>query len=89
MTIREVVRRTQKDAIHEELKVMLGVDDLDPSAPECFQQYNKALTAVTNRLEPEDLKELQEVATKWSNQGYPEAERRRCVTVTNTFPRLS
>lgn len=71
------MRRTKRTEIHEEIETILGVEDLDPAAPECFQQRNKALTAIIQRLSPEERKELDDVAIKWSDHGYPEEERRR------------
>lgn len=72
-----MVQRTRRAEIHAEIESILGEEDLDPSAPECFQQRNKAISAIINRLSLEDRKKLEAVAIEWSSQGYPEEERRR------------
>lgn len=73
------MRRTRRAEIHAEIESILGEEDLDPSAPECFQQHNKALSAIIARLTAEDRKQLDAVAIEWSSQGYPVEERRRWV----------
>lgn len=76
VTLRDVVRKTKKDEIHEEVKILLG-DDVDPAAPEYLGPRSKALSTVMDRLSTEDRKELLQVVDEWSNQGYPEEHRRR------------
>lgn len=72
-----MVRKTKGAEVHEELKSILGVEDLDPAAAECLGPRNQAVSTVIDRLSTEDRKELQEVVDKWSNQGYPEEHKRR------------
>lgn len=77
VSVRKVVSRTRGNEIEEELKNILQVDQVDYSMPQVFQQRNAALSIVMDRMSTEDRAEMEQVATEWSNQGYPEELRRR------------
>lgn len=66
-----------KDAIEDEMKQLLRVDDLAPGSHEYLAHYSTALKNVVNRLTPEERMELEGVADKWGTQGFPEGLRRR------------
>lgn len=66
-----------KDSIEDEIKGLLGVDELAPGSHEYLAHYSTALKNVVHRLTPEQRTELQAVADKWGNKGFPEELQRR------------
>lgn len=72
VTLRQVLQRTKQDEIRKEIQKIVGLGDELPSSKESFLHHNTALSAVMERMNAEERKELELVAKEWSNQGYPE-----------------
>jgi hypothetical protein len=69
----QVVWQTQKAAVEEELRAILGVDELDPTDPACFQQRNAAIKRVINMMNEQERAELQAKVQDIKARGNPEA----------------
>ena len=53
-----VVWDTQREAVEEELREILGVSELDPKDPGYFQQHNAAGKHVIKKMNEQELAEL-------------------------------
>jgi hypothetical protein len=69
----QVVWQTQKAAVEEELQAILGVDELDPTDPACFQQRNAAVKRVITMMNEQERAELQAKVQDIKARGNPEA----------------
>jgi hypothetical protein len=63
---------TQKDAVEEELKKILGVEELDPRDPRCFQQRNAAAKSALNKLSEVEKAEIEVALERRRAEGNPE-----------------
>ena len=63
---------TRKDAVEEELKMLLGVEELDHSDPQCFQQCNAAAKLALERLSIEEKAEVEVALERRRAEGNPE-----------------
>ena len=63
---------TRKEAVEEELKTLLGVDELDQSDPRYFQQRNAAAKLALEKLSVEEKAEVEVALEKRRAEGNPE-----------------
>ena len=75
--VADVVRTTMREAVTAKLKDILGMEDIDPGSPECFQQQNKAVSQVMQDLSDSQHAEMEAMAHQWNTQGSPVEEQRR------------
>jgi hypothetical protein len=78
MKIRAIdyVWETQREAVEEELKTLLGVDKLDPKDPRYFQQRNAAAKLALTKLSVEEKAEMELGLETQRAEGNPENVRR-------------
>ena len=78
MKIRAIdyVWETQREAVEEELKTLLGVDKLDPKDPRYFQQHNAAAKLALTKLSVEEKAEMELGLETQRAEGNPENVRR-------------
>ena len=67
-----LVWETWRDAIEEELKMLLGVEELDNKDPQCFQQCNAAAKLALEKMSVEDRAEIDLAVQIWRAEGNPE-----------------
>lgn len=74
MKIRAIdyVWETQREAVEEELKTLLGVDELDPKDPRVFQQRNAAAKLAMMKMSVEEKAEMELGLEARRVQGNPE-----------------
>lgn len=72
----DLIWRRNKDKCEEELKRLLGVDDLDSSSKEYFQQRMAAAKAVLDRLSVRERAELDAEVAKIRDQGHDKEDQR-------------
>lgn len=74
MKIRAIdfVWETQKDAVEEELKTLLGVEELDSKDPRYFQQRNAAAKLAMEKMSAEERAELELGLETRRAEGNPE-----------------
>lgn len=63
---------TQREAVEEELKTLLGVDELDPKDPRCFQQRNAAAKLAMMKMSVEEKAEMELGLEARRAEGNPE-----------------
>jgi hypothetical protein len=68
----DYVWETQREAVEEELKTLLGVDELDPKDPRYFQQRNAAAKLVLTKLSVEEKAEMELGLETRRAEGNPE-----------------
>lgn len=78
-----------KDAINNEIKQLLGMDEILPGSHKYLAHYSTALKNVVNRLTPEQHIELELIADKWSKKGFPDELRRRYVVRPDRIIRVN
>ena len=66
----DMVWRTRKEECEEELKTILGVEQLDRSDPKYFQQRLKAARIVLESLSAKEREELDGEVSKIKEKGY-------------------
>ena len=67
-----MVWETHRDAVEEQLKTLLGVDELDNKDPQYFQQRNAAAKLALEKMSVEETAEIQLALEKRRAQGNPE-----------------
>ena len=72
----EFVWETQRDAVEEELRILLGVEELDNRDPRYFQQRNAAARLALENMSVEERAELDMALEIQRKQGNPEHIRR-------------
>ena len=63
---------TQKDAVEDELKLLLRVEELDWRNPRYFQQHNAAAKLAMGKMSLEDKAEVESGLEIWRAKGHPE-----------------
>ena len=78
MKIRAIdfVWETQRDAVEEELRTLLGVDELDRGDPRYFQQRNAAAKLALEKMSVDERAELECALEARRVQGNPERVQR-------------
>jgi hypothetical protein len=72
----DYVWETQRDAVEEELKILLGVDELDHKDPRCFQQRNAAAKLALEKMSVEEKAEVELGLETRRAEGNPESVQR-------------
>jgi hypothetical protein len=72
----EFVWETQRDVVEEELRTLLGVEELDNRDPRYFQQRNAAARLALENMSVEERAELDIALEIRRKQGNPEHIRR-------------
>jgi hypothetical protein len=75
----DAVWRTQRAAVDAELKIMLGVDELDSSTQAYFQQRTAAAKRVYDRMDEAEKAKIEEAVEKLKTEGNKPEVQRRCV----------
>jgi hypothetical protein len=73
---------TRKEVVEEELKNILGVQELDPRRPEYFHQRNAAAKRAISNLNEKERAELQQDVDNRRSQGNPDHIKRAYVSFT-------
>ena len=68
----DVVWETRRDAAEEELKMLLGVEDLDRTDRRCFQQRNAAAKLVLEKMSVTERAQMTLDLEKRREKGNPE-----------------
>ena len=71
-----MVCETHPEDVEEELKEILGVEELDPQDPRCFQQRNAAAKRVLANMSERDRAAFDDALDVRRKKGNPEAVRR-------------
>lgn len=71
-----VVWQTRKEEVEQELREILGVEELDPKDPACFQQRNAAAKRVLDRMDEREKAELKALTEEIKTRGNPELVKR-------------
>ena len=74
-----MVWETHRDVVEEQLKTLLGVDELDNKDPQYFQQRNAAAKLALEKMSVEEIAEIQLALEKWRAQGNPEQVQQQYV----------
>lgn len=74
-----VVWQSHKPAVEEQLKELLGVDELDASHPGYFQQRNTAAKRVLDNMTEQEQEEIGRIVEERRSQGNPDNIRREYV----------
>jgi len=72
----DLVWETRTDAVEEELKMLLGVDELDHGDRRCFQQRNAAAKLAMEKMSVEEKAQLQLDLEARRIEGNPEPVQR-------------
>lgn len=72
----DLVWETHKEAIEEELKTLLGVEELDNGDPRIFQQRNAAAKLVIEKMSEEERADLEMAVETRRASGNPESVQR-------------
>ncbi len=67
-----MVWETQRESVEDELREILGVDELDPKHPGYFQQRNAAAKRVLQKMNEQELAELSAIVDERRTQGNPD-----------------
>jgi len=67
---------TRRDAVEEELKTLLGVEQLDNKDPRCFQQRNAAAKLALEKMSVEERAEMDLAVETRRAEGNPEQVQR-------------
>lgn len=73
------VWETRRDAVEDELKNLLGVDELDHKDPRCFQQRNAAAKLALEKMSVEEKAEIELGLETRRAEGNPENVQRLYV----------
>ena len=68
----DYVWETRREAVEDELKILLGVDELDPKDPRCFQQRNAAAKLALEKMLVEEKAEVELGLDTRRAEGNPE-----------------
>jgi hypothetical protein len=68
----DYVWETRRDAVEEELKILLGVEELDHRDPRYFQQRNAAAKLALEKMSVEERIEVELGVETWRAEGNPE-----------------
>jgi hypothetical protein len=79
VTAINVVWETQKTAVEDKLKEILGVEDLDARHPGYFQQRTAAAKQVLEEMTEQERTAITQIVEDRRAKGNPEAVRRKCV----------
>ncbi len=71
-----VIWETQKEAAEEELREILGVEELDNTDLGYFQQRNAAAKRVLRKMSEQDRAQFKFTVEKRKSKGQPEAVKR-------------
>ena len=74
-----VIWETQKEAAEEELREILGVEELDNKDLGYFQQRNAAAKRVLRKMSEQDRAQFKFTVEKRKSKGQPEAVKREWV----------
>ena len=74
-----VIWETQKEAAEEELREILGVEELDNKDPGYFQQRNAAAKRVLRKMSEQDRAQFKFTVEERKSKGQPEAVKREWV----------
>ena len=66
----DIIWRKRKEECEEELKEILGTEELDPTSPEYFQQRLAAAKVVLDRLSVSEREELNAEMARIKEQGH-------------------
>jgi hypothetical protein len=72
----DFVWETQRDAVEDELKTLLGVEELDGRDPRYFQQRNAAAKLALEKMSEEERAGIESALEKRRAEGNPEPVRR-------------
>lgn len=72
----DLVWETRRDAVEEELKTLLGVEELDNRDPRCFQQRNAAAKLALEKMSVEERAEMDLAVETRRAEGNPEQVQR-------------
>jgi len=72
----DLMWETHRDAVEEELKTILGVEELDHKDPRCFQQRNAAAKVALKKLSVEGRAEMELALERRRAEGNPEKVQR-------------
>ena len=72
----DLVWETHRDAIEEELKTLLGVEELDNRDPRIFQQRNAAAKLVLEKMSEEERADLEMALESRRASGNPPSVQR-------------
>jgi hypothetical protein len=70
-TTLDVIWKDYRDRVDEELKVILNVEEIDPSMPGVFQQRTAASKRVLNKMSAAEKEELHQKVEKYRKEGLP------------------
>ena len=70
-----VICEVEKEAVEEELKEILGVEELDKCDPGYFQQHNAAAKRVLGKMSERDRARFEEILQDRRSKGHPEVVR--------------
>ncbi|KAF8057042.1 hypothetical protein FPV67DRAFT_1456574 [Lyophyllum atratum] len=73
----DVVRRNKGKAILDEVKTILGREDVDPASQDAFEKWNQGASQVIKNMTPEELAEVKKQVKEWNEKGSPPEEQRR------------
>jgi hypothetical protein len=76
----DIMWRDRRDAVDLEMKEILGVDILDPSAPEYFQQRNAAARQAYDRLSEQEKLEISKLKEKYKLEANVPEIQQKCVS---------
>jgi hypothetical protein len=79
----DLVWETRRDAVEEELKMILGVDALDNRDPKYFQQRNAAAKLALEKMSIEERTEIELELETRREKGNPEQIQRQYVIIPN------
>jgi len=68
----DLVWETRRDAVEEELKTLLAVEQLDNKDPRCFQQRNAAAKLALEKMSVEERAEMDLAVETHRAEGNPE-----------------
>jgi len=74
-----MVWQTHRETVEEELRDILGVEELDAKDPACFQQRNAAAKRVLEKMNEQEKAEMKAVTEEMRTRGNPEPVRRELV----------
>ncbi len=72
----DLVWETRRDTVEEELKMLLGVEELDNKDPRCFQQRNAVAKLALEKMSVEDRAEIDLAVQTRRAEGNPERVQR-------------
>jgi hypothetical protein len=65
----EIVYRTRKQEVIDELKIMLNVETIDLSKGEAFTRRRTAAKRVWDRMNAQEMEEIMQLVESYNNEG--------------------